>query len=563
MIRLPGDRSAPLPLSIAPADYTLSMRTRIAVAIAFLFVLSLPLIVRALAGRDSGDEGGSGGGGGGVEAAFRTPGADGESVAHLVIVTPHVEQIRLEFAAAFDAWHRANHGRGVRIDWRVPGGTSEIVKQIEAQAEAVIRQAGEQLGPDGLFAPGTSGADVFFGGGSFEHGKMAQPRKATIAGKELSYTLGRAAGFSQAQLDEWYDQNKIGVQQLYDPGQIWLGTALSGFGIVYNRDIVKRLGLPEPRSFSDLCDPAYFNMLALADGRLSGSITTTYESILNKEAWDGWRTLRELCGNARYFASASTRPPVDVSQGEAAAGLAIDFYGRGQSQFVLRPGEDPDSSRVGYVDPEGAVYIDADPVTILNGCADFETSRRFVEFCMTTEAQSLWQFRSHASLGAAPADGLGPRVYELRRMPARRVMYEKYLDRMVDKSNPFTAASDVPGRGWRDAIAPMMAAFGIDTAQECRAAWRALSDARRAAQSGSISPGTLAEIESAFYAMPKHTMADGSELEFNEANYKAISADVRRWRDPVRARRAQIAYTEFFVAQYRKVLDLCRIAARP
>ena len=139
MIRLPGDRSAPLPLSIAPADYTLSMRTRIAVAIAFLFVLSLPLIVRALAGRDSDDEGGSGGGGGGVEAAFRTPGADGESVAHLVIVTPHVEQIRLEFAAAFDAWHRANHGRGVRIDWRVPGGTSEIVKQIEAQAEAVIR----------------------------------------------------------------------------------------------------------------------------------------------------------------------------------------------------------------------------------------------------------------------------------------------------------------------------------------------------------------------------------------------------------------------------------------
>lgn len=519
------------------------MRTRLAVAIAFILVLALPLIVRALAG-------GGAGGGGGAEGAFKSLPKDGQDVPSLVIVTPHVEQIRLEFAAAFDAWHRANFNSGIRIDWRVPGGTSEIVKQIEAQAEAAIRQG--QLGKDGLFAAGTSGADIFFGGGSFEHGKMAQPKKAG----DTTYTLGRAAGFPQARLDEWYGENKIGVQQLYDPGQVWLGTALSGFGIVYNRDSCRELGVPEPRSFKDLCDPAYFNMLALADGRLSGSITTTYESILNKEGWDGWRTLRELCANARYFASASTRPPVDVSQGEAAAGLAIDFYGRGQSQFVLRPGEDPDSSRVGYVDPEGAVYIDADPVTILNGCTDFETARRFVEFCMTLEAQSLWQFRSHASLGAAPADGLGPRVYELRRMPARRIMYDRYLDRMVDKSNPFIAASDVPGRGWRDAIAPMMAAFGIDTAEECRAAWRILNAARDAARSGALSPQTLQEMESAFYAMPNHTMADGSQLEFNEANYKAISADVRRWRDPERARLAQIAYFEFFRRSYHEVVRL-------
>ena len=525
------------------------MRTRILVAIAFLLVLALPLIVRALAGSEAGGAG---------AGTFKTAGADGEEVASLVIVTPHVEQIRLEFAAAFDAWHRAKFNKGVRIDWRVPGGTSEIVKQIEAQAEAAIRQG--QLGADGMFAKGVSGADIFFGGGSYEHGKMAQEKKAATNGVETQYKLGRGAGFSQQQLDEWYGENKIGVQQLYDPGQVWLGTALSGFGIVYNRDTCRKLGVGEPRSFRDLCDPKYFNMLALADGRLSGSITTTYESILNKEGWDGWRTLRELCGNARYFASASTRPPVDVSQGEAAAGLAIDFYGRNQSQFVLKPGQSADESRVGYVDPEGAVYIDADPVTILNGCSDFETSRRFVEFCLTIEAQALWQFRSHLSLGTAGVggDGLGPKVYELRRMPARRVMYENYLDRMVDKANPFVAASDVPGRGWRDAIAPMMAAFGIDTADECREAWRVLNEARAAAKSGKLSEGALAEMESAFYAMPKHTMADGTEHEFSEANYKAISADVKRWRDPERARKAQIAYAEFFVAQYERVLSLHR-----
>ncbi len=528
------------------------MRTRLAVAIAFLLVLALPLIVRALAGGS--------GGAVGAEGAFKTLAKDGEDVASLVIVTPHVEQIRLEFAAAFDSWHRAKFSRGVRIDWRVPGGTSEIVKQIEAQAEAAIRQG--QMSIEGLFAAGVSGADVFFGGGSYEHGKMAQERKALVSGHEVRYRLGRPAGFPQEQLDDWYGQNKIGVQQIYDPGQVWLGTALSGFGIVYNRDTLNTLGVPEPRSFRDLCDPRYFNMLALADGRLSGSLTTAYESILNKEGWEGWRTLRELCANARYFASASTRPPVDVSQGEAAAGLAIDFYGRNQSQFVLKPGQSADESRVGYVDPEGAVYIDADPVTILNGCTDFEIARRFVEFCLTVEGQSLWQFRSHHSLGSAPPDGLGPRVYELRRMPARRIMYEKYLDRMVDKANPFVAASDVPGRGWRDAIAPMMAAFGIDTSEECRRAWRVLNVARQSLDAGAVSPGVLAEMETAFYAMPRHRMADGTELVFSEENYKAISADVKRWRDPDRARRAQIAYAGFFAAQYHEVVRLWEAGGR-
>ncbi len=520
------------------------LRSRLFVIAAFVLVLALPLLVRTFA---------RSGATGGAEGAFKTPGADGEPVESLVIVTPHVEQIRLEFAAAFDAWHRAQHGgKGVRIDWRVPGGTSEIVKQVEAQAEAAIRQG--QMGPDGKLAPGTSGADVFFGGGSFEHGKMAQERKASVGGKEIVYTLGLPAGFSQEQLDEWYGENKIGVQRLYDPGQVWLGTALSGFGIVYNRDTLRKIGVQEPRSFRDLCDARYFNMLALADGRLSGSITTTYESILNKEGWEGWRTLRELCGNARYFASASTRPPVDVSQGEAAAGLAIDFYGRNQSQFVMREGESAETSRVGYVDPEGAVYIDADPVTILNGCSDFELSRRFVEFCLTIEAQALWQF--HARGDERRGDGLGPRVYELRRMPARRVMYERYLDRMVDKANPFEAASDVPGRGWRDAIAPMMAAFGIDTAEACRHAWRALNEARVKVANGEFSAGTLAEMEAAFYAMPEHVMRDGSKLEFNERNYKAISDDVRRWRDPEHGRRAMIAYAEFFERQYERVVRM-------
>jgi len=548
------------------------MVSKIGILTALLLVLSLPFVVRFSVGRP----GLGAGSGGGVGSA---------PTEKLIVVTPHVEQIRDEYGAAFTRWHARTYGTSVKIDWRTPGGTSDIMKQLEATAQAAVRD-GKLVGaaPDGVLAPGAAGADVFFGGGSFEHSKMKED-KAVVAGgggQRLVYRLGRPAGFEQKQLDEWYGENKIGVQTIYDPDQYWMGTALSGFGIVYNRDVLRGLGVGEPRGFKDLTDPRYANLLALADGRQSGSITTTYESILNKYGWaEGWRILREMSANARYFAAAATRVPVDVGQGEAAAGLSIDFYGRGQAQFLLAEGQDPGEGRVGYVDPEGAVYIDADPVSILNGAGNFELARRFVEFCLTEEAQALWQFRTpeHAArvlaccgltAGTQPklgddyprdADGepFGPRQYELRRMPVRRVMYEKYATYMVDATDPFTIASDVKSRGWRSAIPPMMASFGIDTASEARAAWRALNRARDAARGDlALSPGVVAEMEALFYAFPKHTMRDGSVVEFSEANFKAIRDDTARWRDPEHGKRSLIGYTNFFRDNYRRVVAIGR-----
>ena len=48
----------------------------------------------------------------------------------LVVITPHVEQLREEFARGFDRWHVRTHGAHVAIDWRTPGGTSDIMRLI-------------------------------------------------------------------------------------------------------------------------------------------------------------------------------------------------------------------------------------------------------------------------------------------------------------------------------------------------------------------------------------------------------------------------------------------------
>ncbi|HYE02410.1 MAG TPA: extracellular solute-binding protein [Phycisphaerales bacterium] len=525
---------------------------RLLVVLAFAGVLGLPFLVRA-----RGERGAQGNPG---------PGARGPAP-RLVVVTPHVEQIRSEFSGAFARWHLREYGAEVAIDWRVPGGTSDIMKQLEAQYAAAFGAGRIGLAKGGAprADPGTVGFDALLGGGTYEHGRLKRGIEvAGPGGARTRLPLSVPAGFGAAELEGWFGENRIGSQPLYDPDQHWLGTALSGFGIVYNRLVLAELGLAEPRAFDDLTDPRYLGMLALADPRQSGSVSTAYESILSTQGWDrGWRTLREMCGNARYFASASTRPPIDVSQGEAAAGLCIDFYGRGQAQTVMRPGETPGTSRVGYVDPRGAVYIDADPVSILLGGPNPELARRFVRFCLSEEGQALWQFRATGSADGRGnprgpgGEAMGPVTHELRRMPARRVMYEKYLGAFIDPVNPFELASEVPPAGWRPGIALVMGAMGIDTADECRAAWAALARAREAP---GFPPGALREMEGLFYAMPPHALADGRVLTLGPGTFAEISADLGGWKHQGRLARTRIAYTTFFRDNYRRVVELARAA---
>lgn len=519
----------------------------------------------------------------------------------LVVVTPHVPQIQREFSAAFDRWHRRVHGTGAHIDWRQPGGTSDIIKVLRAHYEASARAGAFDFtnAADPMGAPGATSYDVMLGGGSYEHAKLRQGIPLRVDGREVTLPMADRAGFPQERLDEWYGENRIGSGRLYDPEQYWLGTALSGFGIVYNKELYADLGLPLPETFDDLGRVELAGWLALSDPRQSGSVTTTIEAILNaevtnsarREGWlaaldaslaeakrlakaqpegsttwfnvlgdehkplaeasfaRAWALLRRMSGNARYFANSSPKPPIDVSQGEAAAGLAIDFYGRSQAQAILRAGEAPGSGRVGYVDAKGAASIDADPVTILRGGPNPALARRFVEFCLSDEGQALWQYP------VTGGEGLGPRWYALRRMPVRRDMYDPngpHFRHFIDQVNPFALAADSRAVGWRPAIGPMMGAFGIDSAHECREAWGALI---RSERDPSFPRERLEEMRALFYAFPETTMPDGRRLAFTPGNFGAIA---KAWGNRGVLARCEIDYTAFFRGNYARVVELSR-----
>jgi ABC-type Fe3+ transport system substrate-binding protein len=254
-----------------------------------------------------------------------------EKAEQLVIITPHVESIQTEFARAFRTHMRAVHGREVVIDWRQPGGTSEIARFLRSEYSTrfetlwrertglpftlAIRDAftNPKLDPDKatsqegslvdptllkdatpearaaaarrLFLESDIGAgiDLFFGGGAFDFERQAAA--GLLVARDASGKQGPAA-LAEARPD-WFSDGimpqSFGGEPFRDPGYRWVGTVLSAFGICYNRDSLARLGLETPPDeWSDLEDPRYRGQIALADPTKSGSTTKAFEMLVQE-----------------------------------------------------------------------------------------------------------------------------------------------------------------------------------------------------------------------------------------------------------------------------------------
>ncbi|MGA1708663.1 MAG: ABC transporter substrate-binding protein [Phycisphaerales bacterium] len=508
--------------------------------------------------------------------ARRSEDGGGDAARRLVILSPHNEQIRSELGRGFSRWHEVNFGEPAIVAWSTPGGTSEIRKMLIASTEAALRD-GRPIGGN---------ADLLFGGGSYEFKQLSKPVSVEVVemvdGEER--TVERTGSILEpveipvAMLEEVYGDGRIGDERLFDEQGSWFGVALSGFGIVYNRQVLAELGVPEPSVWADLADPRLRRWVVLANPGQSGSVATAMEAILQRRGWDeGWAILRRMAANSRSFVSSAAKAPIDVSSGDAAAGLCIDFYGRYQAQSLRDAAlaiDEPELDRLGYVDPPGQTVIDPDPIAMLTGAPDPELAKRFIEYCLSLEGQALWQFRAGTSADPASGAPAGPERFELRRMPVRRGLYATFADRMVDQVDPWTVASAVPDpdSSMRSFIAPIFAAAAMDRAPLLQAAWTAIVEhpaypaGGGLVRSTDVDDPTLAAMLARFDAMPEFPAPDGRELGLAD---RAARGEVRQgwlrggWKDaglwPADAAPAsefRRRAGEFFEAQYLEVLRL-------
>jgi ABC-type Fe3+ transport system substrate-binding protein len=444
----------------------------------------------------------------------------------LVILSPHHESIRQEFGDAFASDWFQRTGEEVYLDWRIPGGSSEIFLFLKSEflgafQEAFELQQGRPMTPEmlkGFQDPKTPeqpsegyskdvvdarrdflasnvgiGVDLLFGGGTPDFQQLAD------AGYLVSSPPGGLSGIPaiKARHPEWFRSEVIpealSGEVFRDPRQRWIGAVLATFGILHNKDLLKRLQVAEPpQNWEALGDPKLLGQLALADPSKSGSAAKAFELIIQEqiqktlaaakgplgpeeeallinEGWlKGLQLIQRMGANARYFTDSAAKISLEVGRGDAAAGMAIDSYGRATQDAVAK---EDGSSRVGFVSPLGGTSVSVDPIALMRGSKDPELATAFMEFVLSMKGQKLWAFK----VGAPE----GPHHHALRRMPIRRDFYQ--VDFNAFMSDPLEEPYEKAGhfiyhpewtRSLFGAIRFVIRVLCVDTHEEQQAAWR-------------------------------------------------------------------------------------------
>lgn len=355
----------------------------------------------------------------------------------LVVISPHRDEIRIEFAQAFARWYEAQAGETVHVTWLDVGGTSAMQRYLLSQfAEA-----------------GNPGIDLIFGGGTDPYLRFQQADPPVLE----PYRVPEA-------ILSRIEPTLLGVP-LYDPDGYWYGTALTSFGILYNREVLRRQDLPAPIDWRSMADSRYFTWVGAGDPRMSGSVHMLYEIMLQAYGWDeGLRLITQIGGNARSFALESSLVTRDVNSGDVALAGAIDFFA---FSLIAREGDE----KIGFVLPEGQSVLSVDSIGILRDAPHRELARAFVRFVVSDEGQRLWIVRA-----GLPG---GPEQYDLCRPPLIRALYELPPKQSTVRVNPFAARaaleydSDKAGRRW-SALNDLIGATLIDGHPELRRAWEAV-----------------------------------------------------------------------------------------
>jgi len=192
-----------------------------------------------------------------------------------------------------------------------------------------------------------------------------------------------------------------------------------------------------------------------------------FEIILQAYGWEkGFDLIIRMGGNVPSFVHNSSQAARQVTIGEAACGLAIDFYAWAEIGQVGK-------ENMGFVMPSGLTVINPDCIAILKGAPHAEVAKRFVTFVMSEAGQRLW-ILPRGTRG-------GPKEHPLRRMAVLPSLYEKHKGDTLVAGNPFDIEMPMKydrekGGDRRGIVNALIGAMVIDTHDELKKACKRLKD---------------------------------------------------------------------------------------
>jgi ABC-type Fe3+ transport system substrate-binding protein len=429
----------------------------------------------------------------------------------LDIITPHWEGITTEYERAFNDYYFAMTGDNVTINWIDVGGTSDIVAYVNAAFAANSET--------------TANIDIWWGGGVDPF--LAQKALDHLVSYQVNSTILANVA-----------TNISGIPVYDTMNHTWYGTALSGFGIIYNKEVLSLEGLPVPSTWEDLADPLLEGWVGSADPRHSGSTHMAYEIIMQAYGWEeGFEIATMLGANVKTWPTSSSAVPKSVSAGDVAYGLAIDFYAWSE---ISKHGAD----KLGYVLPEALTVINPDSIAILKGAPHLNLSKAFVDFTLSEAGQKLWMLpKGHAE---------GPVDFTLGRMCVWPSLYTELAADTVVPTNPFEVTSQLDynatlGSLRYSLLNDLIGSMIIDSQADLVAVWGEISGINTTLTEAGVTSTYIDNAVSKMGELPI-TEAEGSALAEEWDNATLRNEKITEWHT-------------FALSKYTNASSLAKLAA--
>ena len=166
------------------------------------------------------------------------------------------------------------------------------------------------------------------------------------------------------------------------PAGTWTGFCVLtlGIGINEERYAKKFAGIPEPKTWEDLLNPAYKGEIVLTNPVASSTAYLFVQDQLQRLGWDkGWEYLLTLAPLVGQFPDSGSAPAKLIGTGEYTLGVS---YIHALAKYKA------EGFKVKMIAPPKSVG-DVDCISIMKNAKNMEAAKKFVDFMLSKEAQEL------------------------------------------------------------------------------------------------------------------------------------------------------------------------------
>ncbi|HLE43679.1 MAG TPA: ABC transporter substrate-binding protein [Methylomirabilota bacterium] len=164
----------------------------------------------------------------------------------------------------------------------------------------------------------------------------------------------------------------------------WVAIADDPLVFMSNNTFLKENTLKPPASWEDLLNPAYKNMIQMADARTSGTAVTRIFSILEVNGRDETRAfeyMKKLRPNVQLYTKSGGGGTLPVGLGQAGAGIffivdALDTQAKGYDVAISFPKE--------------GIGTAAEAIALLKGAKNPELGKKLIDWAASPAMQGLF-----------------------------------------------------------------------------------------------------------------------------------------------------------------------------